>query len=80
MANRRIAFESTKQYQLMQAEGLINGTPGKEGKHVVTLWLLSVVQYQLNICISRDDFKEKHAPSFFLNLCVWIKSLCFPLF
>lgn len=59
VVNQCIAFESTELYQLMQAEGLINMTPGKEGKHVVTLWLLSVVQYQLNICISRDIFKGK---------------------
>lgn len=61
----------------MQAEGLINRTPGKEGKHVVTLWLLSVVQYQLNICISRDISRKKYSLSFFffnvygLKLCVF---------
>lgn len=81
MVNQHIAFESTELYQLMPAEGLINRTPGKEGKHMVTLWLLSVVQYQLNICTNTDIFKEKKKiPSFFKNVCTCIKSLCFHLF
>ena len=66
-----MAFESTEPYQLMEAEGLINISPGKEGKHVVSPWLLSVVQYQLNICINREPFsRKKYSLIFFKFICL----------
>lgn len=81
MVNQCIAFESTELYQLKQDEGLINRTPGKEGKHVVILRLLSVVQYQLNICKSRVIFMEKILPHFkYIYIFIHIKSVCFHLF
>jgi len=71
VVNWHMAFESTEPYQLMEAEGLINISPGKEGKHVVSPWLLSVVQYQLNICINREPFsRKKYSLIFFKFICL----------